>query len=85
MHLFDIVFVSWDARSKRCFEEGQEKAQINLVIKLENVLEDFRASAHEQFDYSSIFAIIMLTVYQAVEQSEHQLVQALGPCGRTFT
>lgn len=58
---------------------------MNLVIKLENVLEDFRASVHEQFYNSSIFAIIMPPIYQAVEQSEHQLVQALDPCGRIFS
>ena len=47
MHLLDIVLVSCNASTKRCFKEGQEESGLHVVIQFENVLEDLGTGVQE--------------------------------------
>ena len=44
------------------------------MIEFKNVLEDLRTGVEEKFDHRSILAIVVLEFYQAIKESEHELV-----------
>ena len=50
------------------------------MVEFENVLECWRAGIKEQFYHGAILAIIVLEDYQAIKDSEHELMQALDSC-----
>ena len=47
MHLLDVVLVSLNACAERSFEKREEKAHVDVMVELENVLEDLGAGVKE--------------------------------------
>ena len=47
MHLLDVVLVSLNACAERRFEKCEEKAHVDVMVELENVLEDLGAGVKE--------------------------------------
>ena len=76
-HLFDIEPVLLRLCTEGNFKKREQPAAVAIGFDLQDFLENVLAGAQKELYESTIFAVVMLSIDEGVQECEHEFVQRL--------